>query len=121
VSDGTDASGVRLSELVAALSYATDLGWVNRLRTACARRVIALWLGGLVGIDDREREARFYSALPANACCHAGAAEQARWFGDDIAFTREAFDVLEMSTPQMIAALLRRTTSPAPFPWTPCA
>jgi HD-GYP domain-containing protein (c-di-GMP phosphodiesterase class II) len=111
VAEDPGGAGVRLSDLVAALSYATDLGLGQPLAHCMRKTVIALRLGDLAGIDDREREATFYTALMANVYCHADAAEQARWFGDDIAFKSEAFDVLDMTTPQMVATLLRRTTS----------
>jgi HD-GYP domain-containing protein (c-di-GMP phosphodiesterase class II) len=110
VASGASASGVRLPDLVTTLSYAADLGLGQPLAHCVRKTVIALRLGDLAGIPDSDRVATFYVALLANVYCHADAAEQARWFGDDIAFKREAFDVLEMSTPQMIAALLRRTT-----------
>ena len=43
-----------------------------------------------------------------NAYCHADAAEQASWFGDDIAFKGDGFEMLGMSTAQIVAFLLRR-------------
>ena len=46
-----------------------------------------------------------------NAYCHADAAEQASWFGDDIAFKGEGFEVLDMSTAQAIAFFVRRVGS----------
>ena len=46
-----------------------------------------------------------------NVYCHADAAEQARWFGDDIAFKGDGFEMLAMSTAQMAAFLLRRLGS----------
>src|SRR4051794_21178481 len=46
-----------------------------------------------------------------NVYCHADAAEQASWFGDDISFKGEGFGTLDMSTPRMIAFLLRRVGS----------
>jgi len=48
--------------------------------------VIALRLADLAGADQRDREATYYLGLMMNVYCHADAAEQARWFGDDISF-----------------------------------
>jgi HD-GYP domain-containing protein (c-di-GMP phosphodiesterase class II) len=45
-----------------------------------------------------------------NAYCHADAAEQAQWFGDDISF-KSSFDMLDMNTAQMISSILRRVGS----------
>jgi hypothetical protein len=46
-----------------------------------------------------------------NSYCHADAAEQAKWFGDDLAFKPDGFELLDMSTPRVIAFLLRRVGS----------
>ena len=46
-----------------------------------------------------------------NVYCHADAAEQATWFGDDIGFKGDGFETLDMSTAQTIAFLLRRVGS----------
>jgi hypothetical protein len=73
---------VPVSELVTTLSYAADLGLGQPL-AHCMRNT--------------------------NVYCHADAAEQAEWFGDDIAFKAESFHALDMSTVQAVAALLRLT------------
>ena len=72
------------------------------------RTVIALRLAELVGASQPEREATYYLGLMMNAYCHADAAEQAQWFGDDISFKGDGFDTLGMNTAQMIAFMLRR-------------
>ena len=46
--------------------------------------VIALRLADLAGADQHDREATYYLGLMMNVYCHADAAEQALWFGDDI-------------------------------------
>lgn len=73
--------------------------------------VIALRLADLVGADDRDREATYYLGLLMNAYCHADAAEQAKWFGDDIGLKGDGFEVLDMSTVRMISFILRRVGS----------
>ena len=53
-----------------------------------------------------------------NAYCHADAAEQASWFGDDIAFKADGFEMLGMNTAQIVGvpgAPRRRRTAPG---WT---
>jgi len=98
---------VRLSELVTALSYATDLGLGQPLAHCMRKTVIALRMADLLGAGAAEREATFYTGLMANVYCHADAAEQASWFGDDIEFKAGGFEAFDMSTPQMIATFLR--------------
>ena len=76
--------GVRLAELVATLSYAADLGLGQPMAHCMRQTVIALRLAELAGATDAEREATYYLGLMFNVYCHADAAEQASWFGDDI-------------------------------------
>ena len=73
--------------------------------------VIALRLADLVGASDRDREATYYLGLLMNVYCHADAAEQARWFGDDISFKGDGFEILDMSSAQAVSFILRRVGS----------
>jgi len=78
----------------------------------CMRQtVIALRLAGLAGASDRELEATYYLGLMMNVYCHADAAEQAKWFGDDISIKGDGFETLDMSTARMISFILRRVGS----------
>ena len=109
--DGRDGGGVRIAELVATLSYAADLGLGQPMEHCMRQTVIALRLADLIGADDGQREATYYVGLVMNAYCHADAAEQAKWFGDDIAFKRDGFEVLGMNTAQAIAFFVGRLGS----------
>src|SRR5882757_8997536 len=111
MADTPGPRGVRIAELVATLSYAADLGLGQPMEHCMRRTVIALRLADLTGATDDEREATFYLGLMMNAYCHADAAEQAMWFGDDISFKSDGFEMLDMNTPQMISFLLRRIGS----------
>src|SRR5437870_1430794 len=88
-------SGVRIAELVATLSYAADLGLGQPMDHCMRQTVIALRLADLAGAGDADREATFYLGLLANSYCHADAAEQAMWFGDDIRFKEEGWELLD--------------------------
>jgi HD-GYP domain-containing protein (c-di-GMP phosphodiesterase class II) len=107
----TDPSGVRIAELVATLSYAADLGLGQPMAHCMRQTVIALRLADLAGASAEDREATYYLGMLVNSYCHADAAEQASWFGDDIAFKGEGFEVLDMSTRQAISFLVRRVGS----------
>jgi hypothetical protein len=96
---------------VATLSYAADLGLGQPMAHCMRQTVVALRLSDLLGASDPEREATYYLGLLMNVYCHADAAEQARWFGDDISFKGDGFQMLEMSTAQMISFILRRVAS----------
>jgi hypothetical protein len=92
VQNSAETVGVRLAELVATLSYAADLGLGLPMRHCMRRTVIALRMADLIGVSHQEREATFYTGLLMNVYCHADAAEQASWFGDDLSFKGEGFE-----------------------------
>ncbi|GAA1117381.1 HD domain-containing protein [Kribbella jejuensis] len=102
---------VRIAELVATLSYAADLGLGQPLEHCLRQTVIALRLADLTGADPADRAATYYLGLLMNAYCHADAAEQSQWFGDDISFKADSYEMLGMSTVQTAAFLLRRVAS----------
>src|SRR5207244_8498406 len=83
---------VRIAEVVATLSYAADLGLGQPMAHCMRQTVIALRLAELVGASDRELEATYYLGLMMNVYCHADAAEQAQWFGDDIRSKADVFE-----------------------------
>jgi hypothetical protein len=83
-------SRVRLAELLASLSLATDLGLGQPTEHVLRSCTPALNLGEDVGLDGSERAAVYYVALLAWLGCHADSHEQAAWFGDDIALRAEA-------------------------------
>jgi HD-GYP domain-containing protein (c-di-GMP phosphodiesterase class II) len=105
---GPRTENIRLAELVATLSYAADLGLGQPMAHCMRQTVIALRLAELAGATEAEREATYYLGLMFNAYCHADAAEQASWFGDDIALKSYGFEMLGMNTAQLAAFLVRR-------------
>ena len=96
---------------MATLSYAADLGLGQPMAHCMRQTVIALWLAGLARASHRELEATYYLGLMVNVYCHADAAEQAQWFGDDISLKGDTFEMLDMSTARMVSFLLRRVGS----------
>jgi HD-GYP domain-containing protein (c-di-GMP phosphodiesterase class II) len=77
-------AGVRLAELVAALSLGVDLGFGQPMEHVLRQCLIALRLAERLGLDDDTRMVVYYTALLVNVGCHSDAHEQAKWFGDDI-------------------------------------
>jgi len=96
---------------MATLSYASDLGLGQPMSHCMRQTVIALRLAALAGASDSELEATYYLGLMMNVYCHADAAEQAQWFGDDINMKSDTFDMLDMSTARVVAFILRRVGS----------
>jgi HD-GYP domain-containing protein (c-di-GMP phosphodiesterase class II) len=87
-----DDRHVRLAELVAALSLGVDLGFGQPMEHVLRQCLIALRLAEKVGLDEDERAVVYYTALLVNVGCHTDAHEQAKWFGDDIAFKSAKYD-----------------------------
>jgi hypothetical protein len=119
VTRGDDRGAVRLAELVATLSLATDLGRGEPMEHCLRQTVIALRIGERIGIGERDRIATYYTGLLANVYCHADAHEQAEWFGDDIAAKHGAYEPGVFELARMIGASergLRRARKIAGFP-----
>jgi HD-GYP domain-containing protein (c-di-GMP phosphodiesterase class II) len=76
--------GVRLAELVAALSLGIDLGFAQPMEHVLRQCLIALRLAERSRQSAESRAVVYYTALLINVGCHSDAHEQAKWFGDDI-------------------------------------
>jgi HD-GYP domain-containing protein (c-di-GMP phosphodiesterase class II) len=106
---------VRLAELLASLSLATDLGLGLPMEHVLRSCVLALNLADDVGLDESDRAAVYYVALLAWLGCHADSHEQAAWFGDDIALRADA-QMVDSAGPELAAFILRRVGTGSP-PW----
>jgi HD-GYP domain-containing protein (c-di-GMP phosphodiesterase class II) len=85
--------GITLAELLAAFSLATDLGLGQPMEHVLRSWRIAARLGERVGLHDDEHASLFYIAVLAWVGCVADTPEVARWFGDDIAFRSDSYQV----------------------------
>ena len=93
--------GVRLAEMVAALSLATDLGLGQPQQHIIRQTVIAMRMAELEGLSEDERAAIFYVSLLAWVGCVADAHEMAKWFGDDMAVRADSYLVDLTGLPMM--------------------
>ncbi|MGZ5299637.1 MAG: HD domain-containing phosphohydrolase [Actinomycetota bacterium] len=93
--------GVRLAELVAALSLATDLGLGQPQQHIIRQTLIAMRVAELEGLSDDERAAIFYVSLLAWVGCVADAHEMGKWFGDDMAVRADSYLVDMTGLPMM--------------------
>src|SRR4030088_2516977 len=87
-------SGVRLSELMAALSIATDLGMGQPLETALCSCVVAMRLGEALNFDGDTLRDVYYQALLRYIGCNSDAAALAALMGDELAL-RHDFAVVD--------------------------
>src|SRR3954447_9279750 len=110
--DGGD-SGVRLAELVAAFSLATDLGLGQPMEHVLRSWLIAARLGDRLGFDAGGRECLYYVVTLAWVGCVADTPEVAAWFGDDIAYRADSYDVDFAGRP-MMGFMLRHVGAGSP-------
>lgn len=86
VDTGARDSGVKLPDLVAAFSLASDLGLGQPMEHVLRSWRIAARLGDHFGVEADQRGALYYVATLAWVGCVADTPEVAAWFGDDIKF-----------------------------------
>jgi HD-GYP domain-containing protein (c-di-GMP phosphodiesterase class II) len=99
----SDATPVRMAELVASLSLGIDLGFGQPMEHVLRQCLIALRLGEQIGLDEPDRATVYYTALLVNVGCHSDAHEQARWFGDDIAMKSTKYEYEPFTVADAIA------------------
>jgi HD-GYP domain-containing protein (c-di-GMP phosphodiesterase class II) len=93
--------GVRLAELIASLSLATDLGLGQPQEHVLRQTVMASRLAHLAGLPDEHRAATFYVSLLAWVGCVADSHELAHWFGDDTRIRAASFEVDRAGLPML--------------------
>jgi hypothetical protein len=103
---GTRDSGVKLPELVAAFSLASDLGLGQPMEHVLRSWRIAARLGDHLGVEPDERGALYYVATLAWVGCVADTPEVAAWFGDDIKF-RSGYYKVDLAGLPMLGFMLR--------------
>jgi hypothetical protein len=111
-------AGVRLAELVAALSLGTDLGLGQPMEHVIRQTLIALRMSELLGLDEPERKVVYYSGLLAWVGCHTDAYEQAKWFGDDLTIKADGFLVADPGPSRSQGSAAAPPSTP---PWSSCS
>lgn len=98
---------MRLAQLVAAFSLATDLGLGQPMEHVLRSWLIATRLGDRMGIEEDAAASLYYVVMLAWVGCVADTPEVATWFGDDIAFRRDSYEVDFAGLPMQRFALRR--------------
>ena len=102
---------LRLAEVVAAISLATDLGMGQPLEHALRTSVIATRLADAAGLEAREQPVVYYTALLRYLGCTADAHMMSATFGDEIA-ARAAFATIDPASGREQLAWLARHVGP---------
>jgi len=99
--------GVRLAELIAALSLATDLGMGQPAEHALRTCLLSLGLGKALGVAESELREIYYLALLRRIGCTSDSYELGLLFGDDLAAHGRVF-TLDFGRPvDVLADMLR--------------
>src|SRR4051794_19477916 len=83
------ATTIRLAELIAALSIATDLGMGQQMEYALSSCVLAVRLGESMGLSEGELRDVYYQALLRYVGCNADSHTLAAITGDELALRRD--------------------------------
>src|ERR1700694_2352825 len=100
-------SEIRLAELVAALSLATDLGMGQPLEYALCVCVLAVRLGEALGLGESELREVYYLALLRHIGCNAETYRMANLFGDELALRSDFAAVDSGNTSQVLGLVIR--------------
>jgi HD-GYP domain-containing protein (c-di-GMP phosphodiesterase class II)/DNA-binding CsgD family transcriptional regulator len=95
----------RLSEIVAAIALAADLGLGQPLDHVLRSCVLATRFAETLGASQDDRDATYWVTMFLTAGCTSASFELSQVFGDDIAFRAGVFDV-DGSTVQILRYLL---------------
>ena len=85
-------TGVRLAELMAALSIATDLGMGQPMEYAMSSCIVAMRLGEAAGLTEEQLRDVYYEALLRYIGCNAETYWLSSIVGDEIALRTEYAD-----------------------------
>ncbi len=111
---GGDDSGLRLADLVAAFTLAVDLGLGQPMEHVLRSWLIAARLGDHVGVKRDERASLYYVATLAWVGCVADTPELSAWFGDDIAYRHDGYELEQTGLP-FVGFMLRHAGAGRPL------
>lgn len=106
--------GLRLAELVAALSLAIDLGLGQPMEKFLRTCLTGVQLGQLLGVGEEDLAAVYYLSLIQHLGCTAYASEAATIFGDEIAANRWLLAADHGDVGEMLSAVFRHVGQGAP-------
>lgn len=102
-----DTSDLRLAEVIAALSLATDFGMGQPLEYALCVCVLSVRLGEALALSESELREVYYLALLRHIGCNAETYRMADLFGDELALRTQIAAVDGGHTPQVIGLVIR--------------
>ncbi len=104
---GADHSHIRLAELMAAISLATDLGMGQPLEYALCVCVLAVRLGEALCLSEKELHEVYYLSLLRHIGCNAETYMMATLFGDELALRSDFAAVDSGHASQVLVLAIR--------------
>ena len=114
--DSRDAGPVRVADVIATLSLATDLGIGVPLEYGLQSTLFAMRLADRLGVDSETASQTYFTCLLFYVGCTANADVAAELFGADDALTTYATPARFGSRPEMAAGFLRAIAPPGSSP-----
>jgi HD-GYP domain-containing protein (c-di-GMP phosphodiesterase class II) len=105
--DTTTNSGLRLAELIAALSIATDFGMGQPVEYALNTCILAVRLGDSLGLNEADLREIYYLALLRHIGCNAETYRMAAVVGDELALRTEIARLDTAQSGQMLRLIFR--------------
>ena len=96
---GDSAAELRLSEVIAALSYALDVTEGQPEGHAVRTCLIGMRIADALGLDQAQRSALFYGLLLKDAGCSSNSAKIATLFGNDDFDVKRQFKLVDQTKP----------------------
>jgi HD-GYP domain-containing protein (c-di-GMP phosphodiesterase class II) len=109
-----DTKRLRLAELIASLSLATDLGMGQPMEWALRSCLLGVRLGEALGMSERELRDVYYLALLRFVGCTAEAHHDAAIYGDELAIGAEAATIDFGDPSDLIRFMLRNVGAGRP-------
>src|SRR6266446_6417899 len=100
-------SGLRLAELIAALSLASDLGMGQPMEYALCSCVLAVRLGETLGFSESELREAYYQALLRYIGCNAETNLMAAIVGDELALRADLAPLYNGHTSEVLGLMVR--------------
>lgn len=107
---------VRLAEVVASLSLATDLAGGLPLEHGLRRSLLAVWIGEGLGLTDQQLSDVYYVALLGTVGCSVEGTLLAKVSRDELAVLADATSVDPASTRELVGWVLRNFGADEPLP-----
>lgn len=99
---------LRLAEVIAALSLATDLGMGQPLEFALRSCILAVRLGDALGWNDEQLREAYYQALMRYIGCNAETHMMAALYGDELLLRKEIALVDNANNIEVLSVIIRR-------------